>query len=47
MWGSAEAIEAARQAVMVRHEEMGFNPEEMCARLGIKADPATNRQVDA
>ena len=47
IWGSAKAIEAARKAVMARHEEMGFNPQEMLARLGVKADLATYRQVDA
>ena len=47
IWDSAEAIEAARKVVMARHEAMGFNPEEMFARLGIKADLTTYRQVDA
>jgi heme-degrading monooxygenase HmoA len=46
IWDSAEAIEAARKAVMARHEAVGFNPQEMLARLGIKADLATYRQVD-
>jgi hypothetical protein len=44
---SAEAIEAEKQAVMARHEAMGFSPQEIFARLGIKADLATYRQVDA
>jgi heme-degrading monooxygenase HmoA len=47
IWDSAEALEAARKAVMARHEAMGFNPQEMFARLDIKADLATYRQVDA
>jgi heme-degrading monooxygenase HmoA len=46
-WDSVESIEAARKAVMARHEAMGFNPQEMVARLGIKADLASYRQVDA
>jgi hypothetical protein len=41
IWGSAETIEAARKAVMARHEEMGLNPQDMLARLGIKADLAS------
>jgi heme-degrading monooxygenase HmoA len=27
IWSSVEAIEAAREAVMAKHEEMGFNPQ--------------------
>lgn len=46
IWDNAEAIEAARKAVMARHEAMGFNPQETFARLGVKADLATYRQLD-
>jgi heme-degrading monooxygenase HmoA len=45
VWESAEAIEAAKQAVMAKHEAMGFNAQEMFARLGIKADLATYRTI--
>lgn len=31
----------------VKIKEMNFNPQEMFARLGIKADLANYRQVDA
>jgi heme-degrading monooxygenase HmoA len=46
IWESAEAIETARKAVIARHEAIGFDPQEILARLGIKADLATYRQVD-
>lgn len=47
VWESAEAIEAARKAVMAKHEDIGFSPDEMFARLGIKADLVTYKQIDA
>ncbi|WNZ26788.1 antibiotic biosynthesis monooxygenase [Leptolyngbya sp. NK1-12] len=37
-WRDAKAIEDARAAVMTMHKNTGFNPQEMFARLGIKAD---------
>jgi len=45
-WDSPAAIENAKAAVMAMHKEMNFNPQEMFARLGIKADLANYRQVD-
>jgi hypothetical protein len=32
---------------MARHEEMGFNPNEMFDRLGSKADLANYIQIEA
>ena len=46
VWHSAEAIEGAKDAVKHRHEELGFRPQEMFARLGIKADLVNYRQID-
>jgi heme-degrading monooxygenase HmoA len=37
-WESAAAIEPARQAVAALHRRMSFDPREMVARLGIRAD---------
>ena len=44
-WDSIESIEPARAVVMARHKEMNFNPQEMFARLGIKADLGNYRQI--
>jgi heme-degrading monooxygenase HmoA len=44
-WDSAESFENA-SAVMAMHREKEFNPQEMFARLGIKADLANYRQVN-
>jgi heme-degrading monooxygenase HmoA len=46
IWDSMESMEAARNAVMAKREETGFNPQEMFARLGIKADLANYKQID-
>jgi heme-degrading monooxygenase HmoA len=46
IWDSTESMEAARNAVMAKREETGFNPQEMFARLGIKADLANYKQID-
>jgi hypothetical protein len=46
VWDSAEAVEAAKKAVTAGQEAMVFSPQEMLARLGIKADLTTYRQVD-
>jgi heme-degrading monooxygenase HmoA len=46
-WDSVESIENAKAAVMAMHKEMKFNPQEMFARLGIKADLGNYRQIDA
>jgi heme-degrading monooxygenase HmoA len=46
-WDGVESIENAKAAVMAMHKEMNFNPQEMFARLGIKADLGHYRQIDA
>jgi heme-degrading monooxygenase HmoA len=45
IWDSMESMEAARRAVVAKREEIGFNPREMFARLGIKADLANYKQI--
>ncbi|HEX5829706.1 MAG TPA: antibiotic biosynthesis monooxygenase [Gemmatimonadaceae bacterium] len=37
-WESAESIESAKSAVMAMQRERGFDPRELMARLGIRAD---------
>jgi heme-degrading monooxygenase HmoA len=46
-WASQEAIENARSAVLALHREMNFNPQEMFARMGIKADLANYKRLEA
>lgn len=46
IWENAEVIGAARQAVITKHAEIGFNPAEMFERLGIKADVANYTQPE-
>src|SRR5918999_717335 len=43
----AEALESAKKAVIAKHEEVGFNPKEIFARLGIDADLANYIQLEA
>jgi heme-degrading monooxygenase HmoA len=45
IWNSMESIEAARKAVTTKYEEIGFNPQEMYSRLGIKADLANYQEI--
>ena len=45
-WENEESLEPARQAVAALHHRMKFNPREMMARLGIRADVANYRDVD-
>lgn len=45
-WDSADQVENARAVVMAVHQQMKFNPQEMVARLGIKADIADYRRID-
>jgi hypothetical protein len=40
-----ESIEAAREAVKAKYEEIGFNPQEMFAKLGIGADLANYQEI--
>ena len=44
-WDSQDAIEAARKAVHDLHQQLNFNPPEMWARLGIRADLATYQEL--
>jgi hypothetical protein len=44
-WQDRAAFEAARAAVTARHEQMGFNPREILARLGIEADLASYQKL--
>jgi heme-degrading monooxygenase HmoA len=46
-WASQEAVEHARAAVLALHREMNFNPQEMLARLGIRADVANYKPLGA
>lgn len=46
-WASQEAIENARAAALALHREMNFNPQEMFARIGIKADLANYKRLGA
>ncbi|MGH8606446.1 MAG: antibiotic biosynthesis monooxygenase family protein [Gammaproteobacteria bacterium] len=46
-WDGVESIENAKTAVMAMHKKTNFNPQEMLARLGIKADLANYRKIDA
>jgi hypothetical protein len=39
-------IEAAKKAVIAKHEEMGFNPQKMFAKMGIKPDLANYRKIE-
>lgn len=47
IWKNAEAIEAARKAVTAMYEEIGFDPQDLLDRLGIKADLANYQQLDS
>lgn len=46
-WDSLKSVEDAKTAVMAMHKEMNFSPQEMLARLGIKADLANYRRIEA
>lgn len=46
-WASQEAFENASAMVTARYREMNFNPQETLARLGIKADIANYRRLEA
>ena len=45
IWDSMKSLEAAREAVKAKYKEIGFNPQEMIARLGIKADLANYQEI--
>src|ERR1700730_15896812 len=44
-WASQDAVENARAAILALHREMNFNPQEMLARFGIKADVANYKRL--
>lgn len=46
-WASQEAFENASAMVTARYREMNFNPQETLARLGIKADLANYKRLEA
>lgn len=46
-WKSQEHIEAAKSAVAALLKQTGFDPKEMYQRLGIRADIAFYKQIDA
>jgi heme-degrading monooxygenase HmoA len=46
-WASQEAVENARAAVMKLHREMNFTPQEVFARLDIKANIANYKRLEA
>jgi hypothetical protein len=46
-WASREALENASVVVAARYREMNFNPQETLARLGIKADLANYKRLEA
>ena len=46
IWERAEALEVARKAVAAKHQEVGFKPSEMFARLGIEVDQANYKPVE-
>ncbi|MCU1240840.1 MAG: hypothetical protein JWO71_1566 [Candidatus Acidoferrum typicum] len=45
-WASQEAVENARAAVVTLHREMKFTPQEVFARLAIKADLANYKRLE-
>jgi heme-degrading monooxygenase HmoA len=47
VWDGAESFENAREAAAARYRETGFDPQETIARLGIRADLATYKQIGA
>jgi heme-degrading monooxygenase HmoA len=45
-WAGQEAVENARAAVVTLHREMNFTPQEVFARLDIKADIANYKRLE-
>ena len=45
-WQSQAHIEAAREAVVAEHRRIGFEPQGMLQRLGIRADLANYRELE-
>jgi hypothetical protein len=46
-WKSADVVERVRAAVAEAHKAANFDPQEMLARLGIRADIAVYKPVAA
>ncbi|ACI55978.1 heme-degrading monooxygenase HmoA [Rhizobium leguminosarum] len=46
-WESADVVERVRAAVAAAHKAANFDPQEMFARLGIRADMASYKPVAA
>lgn len=44
-WESQEVIEGARLAVQALHRQMGFDPQALIQRLGIRADMAGYQSI--
>ncbi|MDQ3718989.1 MAG: antibiotic biosynthesis monooxygenase [Thermoproteota archaeon] len=45
IWNSMKSLETARDAAMAKYKEIGFNPQEMFAKLEIKADLANYQEI--
>lgn len=46
-WASQEAFENASAVIAARYREMNFDPQETLASLGIKADFANYKRIEA
>jgi heme-degrading monooxygenase HmoA len=46
-WANQDSVENARAAVVKLHREMDFTPQEVFARLDIKADLANYKRLEA
>jgi heme-degrading monooxygenase HmoA len=46
-WASQEAVENVRAAVVELHREMNLNAQDLFARLGIRADLAYYKRLEA
>ena len=46
-WEDAQSMVNAKAAVTAMHKELNFNPREMYARLGIKAEHGLYKHIDA
>lgn len=46
-WESQSVFEKAKDAVSTLHKQLRFNPQEMLARLGIRAELGNYRHLDA
>jgi len=46
-WESADSVEKARAAVLAMQRKANFDPQELRARLGIRADVGEYRAIDS